>query len=103
MAAGRETRLSTTPIQVSLVLPIMICFTSSRGVVLEKPSVLEYDEEVKFHTALLGILEPLKSPIGGFKSVVLEHLLTKRHLILSTLERWADKGTTALREKLNTV
>jgi hypothetical protein len=58
---------------------------------------------VKYHTALLAILGPLKTPLSGFKAVVRAHLMTKRRIIIATLERWIERGTQTLKYKLEPV
>jgi hypothetical protein len=69
----------------------------------EKDIVVEYDEEVKYHTALLAILAPLKTPLPGFKAVVRAHLMTKRRIIIATLQRWIERGTETFKSMLEPV
>ena len=48
--------------------------------------VLWYDEEVKWGTAKFAILDQLRTPPVGFEQIVRTHLLSKRLVILATLE-----------------
>ena len=54
---------------------------------------LQYEEQVKYHTAWLAILEPLKKPPAGFEQAVTEHFNSKRKLIIATLDSWVRKST----------
>jgi membrane protein involved in colicin uptake len=57
------------------------------------PKVIEYDERVRFGTAKWAILEQMKSPPAGFEEVLKAHFLTKRHVIVQTIQSWIEKGT----------
>jgi hypothetical protein len=65
--------------------------------------VLEYDEEVKYHTALLCILAPLLQPPVGFEKVTQAHFRRKRKLIISTLSKWKRDGSSSLVARLGPV
>jgi baculoviral IAP repeat-containing protein 6 len=62
--------------------------------------VLWYDEEVKWGTAQVAILDQLRNPPRGFEKVVRKHLLLKRKIIMATLRAWHDKGTENLKTRL---
>jgi len=55
--------------------------------------ILGYEEDVKFHTAKLAILNQLKTPAVGFETVTRRHFLQKRKIVLSMLESWVQKGS----------
>ena len=62
---------------------------------------LSYEEDVKFHTAWLCILNPLKAPPAGFEQAVRAHFAKKRKLIVATLDSWVRKSTdTAFKARL---
>ena len=67
---------------------------------LDRFAVIEYDEDIKYHTILLCILEPLYNSINGFEKVVLTHLQKKRKLILSTIEKWCKNGSQSFKENM---
>jgi len=67
---------------------------------MDVDEVLWYDEEVKWGTAQIAILDQLRNPPRGFEKVVRKHLLLKRKIIMATLKAWHDKGTDRLKERL---
>lgn len=66
----------------------------------ERDLVIEYDEEVKLFNAKLCILAPLNNPPEGFERLIRTHLYEKRKLIIATLRRWANKGSSSFRNEL---
>lgn len=70
---------------------------------LDRESVIQYDEEVKYYTILLCVLAPLLEPPVGFEKVVTTHLRKKRKLILSTIKKWCANGSTTLQDRLEPV
>lgn len=65
--------------------------------------MIEYDEEVKYYTALLCILAPLQEYPNGFEKVAHTHFIKKRKLILSTIKKWIKHGSLELNERLTPV
>jgi hypothetical protein len=59
----------------------------------EAMEVQSYEEDVKYYSATLGILAPLKDPMPEFEAVIIKHFLCKRHLILATLKAWVERGS----------
>jgi ubiquitin-protein ligase len=52
--------------------------------------VIEYDEEVMFHTAKYAILETLKSPYKGFEDIIKLHFKLFKHKIVDDIQGWID-------------
>merc|ERR1712228_1163326 len=69
------------------------------------PRVIQYDEEVLYHTAKSTILEIIRKPYEGFEDVIKTHFRMKREIILKTIQRWMEyeNYTESFREKMKPV
>mmetsp|Transcript_476 Transcript_476/g.628 ORF Transcript_476/g.628 Transcript_476/m.628 type:complete len:433 (-) Transcript_476:171-1469(-) len=61
---------------------------------------IDYEEEIRYSTAKIAILDVLRNPFQGFEDAIKAHFRMKRKLIISTIQSWIDKGSDSLKERL---
>ena len=69
------------------------------------PEVIEYDEELLYHTAKWTILEILKTPYAGFEDVIKTHFKIKRKQIIKHMDEIMNNGdySTAFKNKIKPI
>ena len=57
---------------------------------IHQQRVIDYDEEVMYHTAKYAILETIKTPYVGFQDVIKTHFRVKHEWIVKTIQTWIN-------------